>query len=274
MIVRSLEGVEFKLIMNCFLVSFKNYFVDMPTDVEYYKERWNNVKVRFDLSYGMFDNQVLVGFIINGIDKRNEEVVAFNTGTGVIPEYRGKKIIKSIYKFALKDLKRNGVTKCSLEVIKENIIAIKAYESIGFKKCKNYKCFKGKINVNVEKKVTLLELDLKKLNWRQLPNQEFYSWDNHKNSLISGSYKCFQVINEKTPMAYFVIDLTNGYIAQFDVLNKDKFSWDYLFLGIKKISETVKINNVDERLISKLNYLKTIELINTVDQYEMELSIK
>ncbi|WP_108808128.1 GNAT family N-acetyltransferase [Aquimarina spinulae] len=273
MMVRTLEKVAFKSIIDCFLISFKNYFVEMPTDLEYYKERWDNAKVRFDLSYGMFDDEKLVGFIINGIDKRNGDLIAFNTGTGVIPEYRGKKIVQSIYEYALKDLKQNGITLCSLEVIKENTIAIKSYENVGFEKCKNYKCFKGKIQIENEKVVELNEIDFNQFDMINLPNQEYYSWDNHKNSIKDGNYRYFQVLRDQTPESYFVINPVNGYLAQFDLLNKDELGWDRLFLGIKSICETVKINNIDTRLIKKINYLNSIHVENIIDQYEMELRI-
>ena len=273
MTVRTLEKIAFTSIVECFLTSFKNYFVEMPEDPEYYRERWQNAKVRYDLSYGMFDNKKLIGFIINGVDKRHGDLIAFNTGTGVIPEYRGKKIVKSIYEYALKDLERNNITKCSLEVIKENTIAIKSYESTGFTKVKNYKCFKGKIDINDKEPVELNEIGFDQLDWQNLPKQEFYSWDNHKNSIKDGNYRCFQVLNGKTPESYFIINATNGYLAQFDILQTNEHSWNNLFLGIKSISETVKINNIDERLSNKLEYLNSIGIKNTVDQYEMELQI-
>ena len=97
MIVKHLGHTDFNTIMACFLSAFENYFVKMPTDPKYYKQRWKAAKVNFNLSYGMFDNDKLVGFIINAIDERYGEYIAFNTGTGVIPEYRGQKIVKSIY---------------------------------------------------------------------------------------------------------------------------------------------------------------------------------
>ncbi len=273
MTVKPLESIPFESIMDCFLTSFKNYFVEMPTDFQYYKTRWKNAKVRYDLSYGMFDGDVLVGFIINGIDKRNGEVIAFNTGTGVLPEYRGKRIVKSIYKYAIKDLKQHHITKCSLEVIQDNIVAIKSYESIGFQKCKRYKCFKGEVQNNNIAHVDLNEITYKQLDWENIPNQKFYSWDNHKNSIKNGDYRYIQVLKDNTPESYFIINPSNGYLAQFDVMSQNESSWDRLFSGIKIISDTVKINNVDDRLHDKLEYLNTIGLKNTVDQYEMELNI-
>ena len=105
MTVKHLGDTDFDTIMACFLSAFDNYFVKMPTDYNYYRKRWKASKVDFNLSYGMFDNDQLVGFIIHAIGRRHGEYIAFNSGTGVIPAYRGKKIVKTIYEFAIPELK-------------------------------------------------------------------------------------------------------------------------------------------------------------------------
>ena len=69
------------------------------------------------------------------------------------------------------------------------------------------------------------------------------------------------------------MDPTRGYIAQFNVYEDSKEHWDSLFAAIQSISTSVRINNVDERLTSKIEYLKHIQLKNTVNQYEMEMAI-
>ena len=274
MIVNNLGNIDFDEILDCFLIAFENYFVKMPTDRNYYKERWEAAKVDFNLSYGMFNKGKLVGFIINAIDQRNGVLTAFNTGTSVIPEYRGKKIIKSIYHYALTDLQRKGVINCSLEVITENKIAIKSYESIGFEICKTYKCFNGTINFENSDQVDLEETEYNKIDWKSMPNQEFYSWDFQKEPIQKGNYKFFKVTKEKVSESFFVINPDNGYLAQFDLLTETNNGWDKLFSGINQISNTIKIINVDERLAKKINYLNKIGMVNSVDQYEMKLKIK
>lgn len=270
--VTSLADTAFDQIIECFLASFENYFVELPTDKDYYKKRWAMAKVDLALSYGMFDQDKLVGFIINAVDQRNGERIAFNTGTGVLPAYRGNKITKWIYRHALVDLKRNGISKCALEVIKENVIAIKSYESIGFKITRNYKCFKGQLNVQGPALDDPFRLEKAQPNWDDLLQLDLYSWDNQKETIARGNYDYFQVWNKDTPESYFIIDSETGYIAQFDSFSPTKDSWDRLFLSIQSISETIKINNVDESLEQKISFLNQLGLTNTVDQYQMELN--
>jgi len=271
--IKTLEHIEFETIITCFLSAFENYFVQLPTDKAYYKERWKIAKVNYQLSYGMFDGEQLVGFIIHAVDNRDGELIAFNTGTGVLPKYRGQKITKAIYNYALPDLKENGITKCLLEVITANKAAISAYENVGFEIIKNYKCFNGILNLNTAEPVVLKEINFNEINWKEISNLNSYSWDNQKETIQNSSYKYFQIINNQRVESYFVINPTNGYISQWDVLTTNKEAWENLFDGIKQISNTVIINNVEERLTNKINFLHSIGLDNTVNQYEMKLTI-
>ncbi len=269
--VENLGATDFFVLMACFLKAFEGYFVKMPTDYEYYKERWRMANVRLDLSYGMFDNEKLVGFIINAIGMRNGNWIAFNTGTGVLPEYRGQRIIGSIYQHAIPDLKKHSITKCRLEVIKANSIAIKAYEHIGFKITKSYKCYNGSITLKeASTDFELKEVDRSYFNWTTL-NQESYSWDNHYHTVKKGKYHYYAIYIQGKLESYFIINPKNGYLAQFNVLSNRQGNWTTLFEGIKQVADTIKINNVDEQLVDKVNFLNRTGLQNTIDQYEMEL---
>jgi ribosomal protein S18 acetylase RimI-like enzyme len=271
--VKNLSSTSFDELLDCFLIAFENYFVKMATDRNYYKVRWKAAKVDFNYSYGMFSNGKLIAFIIHAIDKRNGAITAYNAGTGVLPEYRGKRIVNTIYEYALKDLAQNGIEKSTLEVITKNEVAIRSYESISFKITKNYKCFNGVINAENDDPILLKELDIKTIDWNSLPNQHFYSWDNQKESIIAGNYRFFQVQYKNEPESFFIIKPENQYVAQFDLLLSTNDGWNRLFSAIKQISPTVKINNVDSRLQDKIDYLNLAGLDNSIDQYEMELKI-
>ena len=269
--VRDLGHTDIDIIIECFLSTFENYFVKMPTDYNYYKQRWKTAKVDFNLSYGMFDNDKLVGFIINAIDERHGEYIAFNTGTGVLPAYRGKRIVKSIYDYAIPDLKKNGIDKCELEVITKNTIAIKSYESIGFEICKTFKCFGGELLAG-ESQVRVEEIPFHMVSWEQMPNQSKYSWDFHYKCLKDGNSNFYYVYNDTKIESFFAIN-PDGTINQLEVLNNYKGNWERLLLAVQSISKQVRIINVDVSLGTKLTALENAGLKNTVNQYEMEMSL-
>lgn len=271
MTVKHLGNTDFSVIMECFLLAFENYFVKMPTDYNYYKQRWKAAKVNFNLSYGMFDDDKLVGFIINAIDERQGDKIAYNTGTGVIPDYRGRKIVKSIYDYAIPELLKNGITKCLLEVITENYKAIKSYKGIGFKICKEFKCFKGRLFIKSQNDFTLKKVTYQDMNWSEFPNQNLYSWDNQKESLLKGQYDYFQVLNSNHIQSYFVMNSENGYVAQFEVLENSTKNLSALFSAIQSINQEIRINNIDNKLNQKIKAVESVGLKNTVNQFEMEL---
>lgn len=271
--VLTLNNASFEELIDCFLLAFENYHVKMPSNKDYYERRWKAAKVDYTLSYGMFTNGRLIGFIIHAIDNRFGIKTAFNTGTGVIPEFRGQRIIKSIYDLAIHDLKYNGIEKSTLEVIQENKKAIKAYQRVGFKICKEYNCFAGNINIDSEEEIRLEKIDYKEFDWNSLPNQDFYSWDFQKETIIGREYSFYQIVYDAKPESYFIFNEENKYIAQFDLFANNNNAWTRLFQGIKQISNEVKIINVDNRLIDKLNMINKIGIPRSVDQYEMELII-
>lgn len=273
MTVRNLNKVSFDELVDCFLLAFQNYYVKMPTNKDYYEQRWKAAKVDFNLSYGMFDHEHLIGFIINGIDTRFDVKTAFNTGTGVIPEYRGRRIVHSIYDYAINDLRSNGIKKSTLEVITKNDKAIRAYTSVGFKITKEYMCFAGTIKISNVPSLELKEMSIKNFDFTKLPNQQFYSWDFQKETIKEGNYVLYYVMNNDILESYFIINPENNSLAQFDILNEGKMGLSNLFAAIKKISNEVKIINVDKRLVDKLQTINQIELQNTVNQYEMEIEI-
>lgn len=270
--VKNLNPSCFDEIIDCFLASFEGYFVTMPTDKNFYKERWKAAKLDYHLSYGMYDNDLLVGFILHAVDRRNGEKIAYNTGTGVLPAYRGKRIVKEIYKLAISELKQKEFNKSTLEVIKENEKAIKAYKGVGFLICKDYKCFSGTIQTATNQTIITKEIPWENVNWNELPNQTYYSWDNQKESILGGNYKFIQIEKDNIPLAYFIKHNSSNYIAQCDLLAPNT-NWSILFEGIKSITETMRINNVDERLTDKIKAFQSFGLDNSIDQFEMELSL-
>lgn len=274
MTIKSLESIPFDTILDCFLEAFENYYVKMPTDRNYYKNRWNEAKVNFKLSYGMFENNKLIGFIIHAIDNREGVLTAFNTGTGVLPEFRGKRIVKEIYKYALKDLKRNGIIRSTLEVITKNSKAIRSYESVGFKIVKNYSCFSGEIKESKYDPITVIKSNMEQFDWGSLPNQSYYSWDFQKETIVEGDSDVYQISINDVVESYFIINLKKQMLLQFDVLCDSNKNWENLFQGIRKISSSIRVINVDSRLKDKLRHIKKAGLKNTVNQYEMKLELE
>jgi ribosomal protein S18 acetylase RimI-like enzyme len=108
-------------------MAFDGYFVKMPDSLDYWATRFKQARVNYHYSFGVFDASRLVAFIIQGMDIHDGQLTAFNTGTGVLPAYRGQKLVDRLYDHAIPRLKERGIQKCQLEVIQENERAIRVY---------------------------------------------------------------------------------------------------------------------------------------------------
>jgi len=249
--IKSLANVSIEQIVDCLLVSFENYFVPMPKEVAFWSQRFHNARVDKSLSWGVFENQDLVGFVINAIDYDKGLFTAFNTGTGVIPQFRGRRLVDKMYAYGLPELKAKGIQCCTLEVIDKNDRAIRVYERIGFVQGQQLFCYKG--SIPEIGKQQLEEVGLERL--EQFNADEKYSWDN-KLATISkaGSmYKNYLVYEQadNSLLGYFIINPENGYLAQLELDDEQQGvnegeKWASLFRAIAQVNTAIRINNIRE----------------------------
>jgi ribosomal protein S18 acetylase RimI-like enzyme len=304
--VRDLTGIALEALVECITAAFQGYFVTLPTEVEYWAERFRCARVHWHLSFGVFDTAAtaaasaagvaagaetdrLVAFIITGVDHDRgnfEEVVAFNCGTGVLPEYRGKRLVDQLYAHALPLFRLRGVTKCALEVIRDNARALRVYERLRFRVSRIYLCFKGTLNPSLAPPPPAgASIAVAEINRPQNAN-EYDSWDNCDNAIARASpdtYKCFQVklttniAQEQQPdqqavviIGFFIIKPSTGYVAQLELADSSRQAehWPLLLDGIMRVSTTVSINNVDsKRRAALVKQLLARGLQNHVSQF-------
>ncbi len=268
--IRSLNQTPLRTIVDCLLIAFEDYFVPMPSDVNYWADRFKGARVDLALSYGAFEGERLVGFIIHGIDVYKGQRTAFNTGTGVIPAFRSRKIVDQIYAYSLPKLKEQGITQCALEVIQDNHRAIRVYERIGFSITRNFLCFKGSLKQESE------DLEVTPASFEQVQclrtDHQLYSWDNVNAAIqTAGSiYNTFLVRSGERDIGFFTINPKNGYLAQYEASPDD---FPSLLAGIQAIHPDVRINNVDQERAETILFLLSAGLDNHIDQYEMVMQI-
>jgi GNAT superfamily N-acetyltransferase len=272
--IQNLSTTDLEDIVFSILVSFDGYFVTMPSETRYWADKFKRARVDFSLSFGMFDKDVLIGFIINGIDTFNGELTAFNAGTGVVPKFRKKGIVAKLYAYAFPVFKEQGINRCALEVIQSNAVAIRVYERIGFSTQKSYSCFKGKLSRSKEE----VRLEIKKFSSIKNNHQGYYSWDNCDagiNKSEESTYQIFEVFDSKNQkIGFFVINSKSGYLPQFEIIETSNFQhWQLLFDGIAQIRQDIKINNIDTKRKNVIDALLALGLEKYIEQFEMQLTI-
>jgi ribosomal protein S18 acetylase RimI-like enzyme len=236
-------------------------------------------KTDLNFSVGVFDKGNLIAFLLHGFDNINNQKEVYNGGTGVIPNKRGAGLTKKMYHFILPQLLEKGINKIVLEVINENIQAIKSYEQIGFKTKRELVCYKGivetlKTNKNVDIK------DLKKYNWKLM--ESFWdilpTWQNSKNvidrfildNISLGAYIENQLVG------YVIYNPNNNRIQQIAVkkdFRKKRIASTLISKLTTKYGKTISIINVDKKSESINHFFCEIGLKNNLAQLEMELDL-
>ncbi len=270
--IRNLRDTPLEVIVECLVIAFENYFIKMPADINFWRNRFKGARVDFELCFGVFDGDKLVAFIINGIDQQNGLLTAFNTGTGVLPEYRGKQLVDQMYQHAFPIFKEKGIQKCALEVIQQNDRAIRVYERIGFETKRSLKCFSGELN-DTKTESQLQRVSFLEIKNNENPNHHFYSWDNCNEAVLNAGdiYTSYLVLNnEQQKIGHFIINPKNNYIAQLEAAEGN---FGLLISGIRQVTKNIRINNVDECRTDFVQNLLHYGLENTIDQYEMEMMI-
>ncbi len=122
--------------------AFADYAMDASgTTEESMMLRMAKNAVSFDASAGAYDGDRMVGFTLIGLDELGGELTAFDAGTGIVPDFRGRGLAKAMFDHALPELRNQGVQRFLLEVLQQNEPAIKAYEKSGFEIIRELKCF-------------------------------------------------------------------------------------------------------------------------------------
>jgi GNAT superfamily N-acetyltransferase len=266
LIFKSLEHIKTEIIVETLLEAFSDYFVPMQKSIDFWEKYWQTNRVRFDLSFGVFDAERLVSFMMNGVDFRVGKLTAFNVGTGVIPTYRGQKMVKQLYDFALPIFKNNGIENFGLEVITQNIKAIKAYQSVGFQIDKLYQGFRSELpkmvfGVNYSAK------EVERANWENYTfKKENYSWE-FSESGVEGNPTNFRYVElyNKVLMAYYIFNPVTNTIVQFEA--KHKQGYDAMYHHWQNNFDYLRILNVQHQ--EKINFLNQYQFENFINQFEM-----
>ena len=270
----SLDKFSFQQIMDCFRASFADYFVSYDSDDTYFRKRWEASCVDWRYSYGIEDAGNLVALMVHTTGIDNGKRTAFNNGTGVIPAYRGKRLVNKMYKDRFDDLRKGGFEKCMLEVITENTKAIRAYESVGFCSSKRVHCYNGTADIPACAVGEIVSMDMPDwTNWD--PMRAYYpSWE-CRNDVVERTgfpitYLQYHVEGDISGFMAFQSD--NGYIYQIGAKEEQyEKAINCLLKYVQDRYGKVKINNVPESASAFVSHLKHIGLPNTLDQFEMEV---
>ncbi|MEL6638823.1 MAG: GNAT family N-acetyltransferase [Bacteroidota bacterium] len=272
--IRSLEQTPLADVVEALLVAFADYFVKFPTEISYWEKRFRLSRVRWDLSYGHFVADRLVSFIINGVDERGGQRIAFNTGTGVYPDYRGRALVDQLYERAFSHFRAAGITHCQLEVIQENTRAIAVYQRIGFSIDRGLCLWKGALRRS-EWKGRVEATDFAWVRAQNAALERYCAWDNTNAAVdqLGEEVSSFRVWDQSgQPLGYFLAKAREErcLLVQFEAWEG---RWEALLAAIAQQYPGGVTANVDDRRPQVLAALKRAGCTSVIDQYEMSMAI-
>lgn len=264
--IRNLEHSSFKEIYQCFTDAFANYVIPLQFDEAMTRERWNLADVDYRLSYGAFDGDHLVGFILN--IKINDEL--FNFGTGVIATHRGQRIVEKLYQ---KITEEQNFKIYSLEVIKQNSKALRIYQALGFTIKRDLISLQGTININnqVKKGFKYKVLPLNTTQEQETLRLYQPSIENSMEILMRHreNYELHELRVDQKLLAYVVYQPKLGSIKEIGALHPIDENLDQLMLEMKMNGEKLRVMNIDATASELISYFCDRDVNIFVSQYEM-----
>jgi ribosomal protein S18 acetylase RimI-like enzyme len=275
--VQSLACVDVQTLRSCFNAAFKNYYISLQLNREQFAEKLITEAIDFKLSFGIFDGDELVGFILNGIDIAGNQKITYNASSGILPEYRGFKLSYMLYEHSIQQLRQASVSKIILEVIEQNIPAIKIYQHFGFVVTRKLNSYMGR---PVLRELPPVEIEtLASPDWELIrKNCEWKpSWQYSTNCIkrAQSNYTLQVATNNKQQVAYCISNFSTGTVAHFgcsEIDAKEKYL-SALFKQVNGVNNNqyTSVINVDTNALYANTFLLSIGLSRNFTSCEMEL---
>lgn len=277
--VKHLANVTFEQLYSTHHRAFKDYpFQWSPEALKRTMQRRGYVP---DLSFGLFHNNELVSFTMNGIGLFNGQQTAYDMGTATLEDYRGRGLASKVFEWAIHTLKHAGVKQYLLEVLEENDTAVSVYERQGFKVTRKFDCFRENMSalaltdVPAIPDVTFKRIGLDALEQMKQMCDFTPSWQNSFDALHRSP-------DDFVTMGAFY----EGALAGFGVIEPD--SGDVPLLAVTKdmrrkglgralLAElcranqatVLKVVNIEQNQDAALGFIKACGISKIVSQFEM-----
>lgn len=278
-----LDNTDLSIIHQAFVEAFSDYQVKMDLPFSKFENMVKRRGFTPELSIGAFDDEKLIGFVLNGVRMWDGKLTAYDLGTGVIPDYRKKGITIEILKKVKDICKDNKIENYLLEVLQNNTGAVELYRKQGFQTTRDFDCYylkrEGFSQSICADKKNIESLSISQ--WKEIQKLWDYnpSWQNSIDSIniFPDRFSYSVVAIENKIVGYGVVDRVTGDIPQIAVSieHRNKGIGKSIISDLFNNTEANKLSliNVDCRDVNFKNFLIHMGFINYVSQYEMILEL-
>jgi ribosomal protein S18 acetylase RimI-like enzyme len=276
--IKTLEYIELSDLLTILNRAYEDY--SLPIHMTDEQLRRKMIAENIDLSYslGAFEDGQLVGFVLHGHDVMDGRRVLYNAATGIIPGFRGRGITGQFYDRLKARLEEENFDRCQLEVISNNLPAIKAYEKVGYKRTRELECFQGNAPIMDPSRYKNIRVKpLREKYYQYLPDFWNYqpTWQHNMGTIrrSAGITTGIGLFNQRRWMvAYGFIDVQTGRLKQFGVHpnNRRNGLGLLLFHHLGQLGNPeLTILNVDTSDEVTIEFLRTLGFSTFAYQYEM-----
>jgi ribosomal protein S18 acetylase RimI-like enzyme len=113
--------------------SFEEYYVNMTMTVSSFLKRVVFEDLSLEHSFAAYEDGQAIGIVLNGFRQVEGKKTAWNGGTGIALDYRGKGVGLALMQKNIELYQSEGVQLAKLEAFIQNDRAIKLYEKVGYR---------------------------------------------------------------------------------------------------------------------------------------------
>jgi GNAT superfamily N-acetyltransferase len=261
--------------VSAFNKAFSDYAINFSYTDESFKRKIISENIIQEYSVGVFADGELVAFILHGLDEIDGQKCVFNAGTGVVPEYRGQRIVQRMYEYILPVLKAKGYRHHQLEVLVGNDKAEKIYANVGFEHYRRVLSYSGAVEKKNNNGIELKEVSSVNWNLAKTFCDTEPTWqngfpviqrtiDNHK---IVAAYKDGNLIG------FAAYDVISNRIRQFGVKKEErgKGIGRSLFAYVSDKTGQVSFTNYDVSDTNAVAFFNALGLKTGYELIEMRL---
>jgi ribosomal protein S18 acetylase RimI-like enzyme len=283
--IRTLEKTPFNQIYNAVSDAFSDYVEPFDLTIEELKYMFERRGYDLEISFGAFDGSKLVGITINGIGDWNGKLTAYDSGTGIVKEYRKRGIARRMFDESLPILKEKGITQYLLEVIKTNRGAYELYKKAGFKIVRELDYFKtGVSELKYDKLVNKPDFYfnvIEEPDWGEF--KSFWDFDPSWQNSIDCMHrkiehlKILGLYDKSKLIGYGIIEMHTGDIPQLAISPQYRRQGlgTSLFRVLINYSEvdSLRIINSDKNYAPFREFMKSMGIEAGEGQYEMIMDL-
>ena len=276
---RLLTAADFSSLYACFLEAFSDYQVDMQISEQQFAQRLTRDGVQLEISTAAFDEDRMIGFYMNAVGDWQGKLTAYDAGTGIIPDYRGRGVAQELFAFTVSRLKERGVSQYLLEVLTSNERASSLYRRLGFVEVRRFAVLRSQQAPKTSDELAEVEIRrIEEPDWKLF--QSFWdgypSWQNSiaavervpNDRIILGAYM------DGNCVGYGVVFTPAANLMQLAVAPSHRRKGiGSRILSALSTAETLKVNNIDEELKGTLALFEANGFKMVLEQFEMSMSI-